>query len=540
MTDDKSPPEGGCKVNSSKHNTAMPRRQPGWCDGLTPIQDACEVDPEAAPQAGHRAEAIVLASILESCPEVLPPNLARLIDHAPESFAGPYAIIAQAVRALRLEGKVVNLVSVRLALPEPQRDLVLQLSVPGLALPIDLAELECGPIWEAFEKRRALSLLREAERHIESGTVSVSTVAKIVGDGLATLSQSANAGQCPEAVTIDRFERLAPDDPSELIKSGFLCRQGAALLVGPTHSGKSTMACQLALAWAIGRECLGMVPARPLKSLFVQSENSGPDLARMRDGAMHGLNLSPREMAEACAAVHVASETRLTGEAFIRQCVRPLVAKYRPDLLWLDPVLAFLGGNPSDPGIVSPFLRNWVNSLLIEFGCAAIVLAHSNKPPSGREKSTWAAGDFAYAASGSIEFANWARAVLTIRSVGSHDVFELHAAKRGAALGWRDTESGGGLGYIKHVRLQRHNGAVHWVEADPNEIPRLGRRKKGSEADLLALLPPGGLKTLEWRTLAEAERGVRKTLFHEMLKTLETEGAIIKSPVTDKWQPILK
>jgi len=492
------------------------------------------------PAPDHRAESVILASLLETCPESLPPCIGKLIDAAPESFAGPFAPVAQAVRALRIEGKEANLVSVRLALPDAQKDLALQLGMPGLAIGIDLAELECEPLWDAYQKRRALSLLREAAAHVESGTASVSTVAKIVGDGLATLSQSGNADACPEAVTLDCFERLAQDDPSELIKSGFLCRQGAALLVGPTHSGKSTMACQLALSWALGRECLGMQPARPLKSLFIQSENSGPDLARMRDGALHGLNLSPRERAEACAAVHVASETRLTGESFVRQCVRVLVARYRPDLLWLDPILAFLGGNPSDPAVVSPFLRNWLNSLLIEFDCAAIVLAHSNKPPTGREKSTWTAGDFAYAASGSIEFANWARAVLTIRSVGSHDVFELHAAKRGAALGWRDTESGGGLGYVKHVRLQRVNGTVFWIEADPNEIPRLGRRKKGNELDLLKVLPPGGLKTAEWRALAESELGIRKTLFHELLRALESEAAIIKSAVSDKWQPVSK
>src|SRR5206468_2700274 len=80
------------------------------------------------------------------------------------------------------------------------------------------------------------------------------------------------------------------------------------------------------------------------------------------------------------------------------------------------------------------------NPLLREFNCAAVVVHHTNKPPTGKEKPDWSAGDFAYLGGGSAEWANWARAVLGLRSLGSHDVFELRAGKRGGRLGWKEED----------------------------------------------------------------------------------------------------
>ena len=112
------------------------------------------------------------------------------------------------------------------------------------------------------------------------------------------------------------------------------------------------------------------------------------------------------------------------------------LTKHQPDLLWIDPALAYLGGEVGSQREVGGFLRNMLNPLVHEFNCAVVVVHHTNKPPVGREKPDWNAGDFAYLGGGSAEWANWARAVLALRSLGSHSVFELRAGKRGARLGW--------------------------------------------------------------------------------------------------------
>ena len=85
------------------------------------------------------------------------------------------------------------------------------------------------------------------------------------------------------------------NDPDELLKYRFLSRGGGMLLVGPTGAGKSALAMQAKILWALGREAFGFKPARPLKSLLVQAENDDGDLAEMRDGVMRGLYLSEED-----------------------------------------------------------------------------------------------------------------------------------------------------------------------------------------------------------------------------------------------------
>ena len=97
----------------------------------------------------------------------------------------------------------------------------------------------------------------------------------------------------PEAVGIGLLQTPVLNDPNELLKHRYLCRGGGMLLVGPAGVGKSTLQMQASLCWGIGREFFGIHPARPLKSLLIQSENDHGDLAEMRDGVLDGLAFSP-------------------------------------------------------------------------------------------------------------------------------------------------------------------------------------------------------------------------------------------------------
>ncbi|MGN6643491.1 MAG: AAA family ATPase, partial [Verrucomicrobiota bacterium] len=243
----------------------------------------------------------------------------------------------------------------------------------------------------------------------------------------------------PPARPLSSLENHRRNDPDELLRHRFLCRKGTLLLCGPTGVGKSSFSLQCAVLWALGKPCMGITPARPLKSLIVQAENDDGDLAEMRDGVYAGLNLTAKEQEIAGSNIQIVREDERAGIAFLIQVVRPLLAEHRPDLLWIDPALSFLGGDTSSQKDVGAFLRNGLNPLLREFNCGCVIVHHTNKPPSGKEKPSWQAGDFAYLGSGSAEWANHARAVLAIRSVGSREVYELQAGKRGARLGWFET-----------------------------------------------------------------------------------------------------
>ena len=316
------------------------------------------------------------------------------------------------------------------------------------------------------------------------------------------------------------------DDPDELLKYRFLCRGGSMLLVGPTGVGKSALAMQAMILWALGWEAFGIKPARPLRSLLVQAENDDGDLAEMRDGVMRGLGLNDEEQARACEMVLVVREDGRTGFAFVQEVLRPLLQKHAADLLWIDPALSYLGGDGSSQKDVGGFLRNMINPLLREFRCGCVIVHHTNKPPAGKEKPDWKAGDLAYLGSGSIEWANWARCVIGLRSIGSHSVFEFFAGKRGSRLRWKEVD-GKTPTDTRLVAHAKEEGAIYWREADPGEVPGEPAAKRvPSKADVLAHVPVGeAISKNELRDKANAA-GIAFNRINPLIEDLVGDGSL--------------
>jgi hypothetical protein len=293
----------------------------------------------------------------------------------------------------------------------------------------------------------------------------------------------------PEAKLLSALVAHVTDDPNELLKKRFLCRGGGLLLVGPTGIGKSSLAMQAMILWAIGLPLFGIEPVKPLKSLLIQAENDEGDLAEMRDGVMAGLHLTDEQRQKAMENIMVVREDSRTGLMFFGAVVEPLLEKHRPDLLWIDPALAYLGGEAGSQKEVGGFLRNMLNPLVHDINCGVVVVHHTNKPASGKEKPDWSAGDFAYLGGGSAEWANWARAVIALRSLGSHSVFELRAAKRGGRLGWKESD-GETKAFAKNVAHANEPGVICWREADESEVPQSSKPKQiPTKEDILPHVP---------------------------------------------------
>jgi len=294
----------------------------------------------------------------------------------------------------------------------------------------------------------------------------------------------------PEAKALSGLERCGENDTTELLKHRFLCRGGGLLLAGPTGAGKSSLILQAAVLWALGRPFAGIEPNGPLKTLIIQAENDEGDLAEMRDGVMLGLSLGEDDRRSAGENVLIATEDSQAGHAFLA-VVGELLSQKPVDLLVIDPALAYLGGETSSQKDVGAFLRNGLNPIIHKHNCGAVVVHHTNKPPSGREKPSWQAGDFAYIGSGSAEWANWARAVLALRSLGCFDMFELVAGKRGARLRWKDDDNN--LVFTKTVGYHREPGVICWHEMPPKEksTPATGANARPipSMDEFLSLFP---------------------------------------------------
>ena len=226
---------------------------------------------------------------------------------------------------------------------------------------------------------------------------------------------------------------------------------------------------QAMLLWALGKSAFGIAPARRLKSLLIQAENDEGDLAEMRDGVVNGMELQQEEAAAALANIVVCREDARTGAGFFALTVRPLLETHRPDILWIDPALAYLGSDTNSQQDVSAFLRNELNPLLHEFECAAVVVHHTNKPPKKNEGTGWTGTHLAYLGSGSSEWANWARAVLALRSTQAPGIFELSLGKRGGRLNWRAPDESMRV-YSRYIAHAKGNGEIYWRPATEAEV----------------------------------------------------------------------
>ncbi len=333
---------------------------------------------------------------------------------------------------------------------------------------------------------------------------------------------------------IDLLDIIRPKgpDPDELLKDRFLCKAGGLLMCGQTGAGKSSFNMQALVSWGLGKSCFGIEPARPLTSLLVQAENDSVDIAEFRDGVFGGLQLTEEERTSLRGRIHVVRENARTAAEFVAHTLRPLVERLRPDLLWIDPALAYLGGESNSQRDVGLFLRNLLNPLLTEFRCAAVVVHHGNKPPSGQQKPQWQAGDYAYLGGGSAEWANWARAVLVIRSIGSEEIFELRAAKRGRRLLWTDKD--GNYTSHKFIAWSKDRRTIFWREPEPEEVAefessaKAGRPRKFEVIDLLHCIEanPGRNQTAIVDIVRTRLKDCGRTTIKDALRAAESDNLV--------------
>ena len=267
------------------------------------------------------------------------------------------------------------------------------------------------------------------------------------------------------------------DDPTELIKNRFLYKGGMGLVCGPTGIGKSAFVAQMMTHFAAGRGLFGIEPGghyakNSMRIMLVQAENDEGDLAEMRDGVERGsAELTPEENALARRRIAVVTVNDKSSDEFadtLDDCLKEYGKEDGAyDLVIADPAFAYLGGDSNSQKDVSRFMRELMNPLVQRHQVGLFFVHHVNKPPSGVQKSVWTAGDFAYLGSGSAEWINPARCALAFRSIGSHDVFELIAAKRGKRLRWKDRE--GKPTCVKCVAHSPDEGVICWHEADAAE-----------------------------------------------------------------------
>lgn len=339
-------------------------------------------------------------------------------------------------------------------------------------------------VWQMVEESRE-AVLRLADSTME---------ARGLERGVETLSLA------------DLLDFNTADNPDTIIGRHWLMRGGSALWIGPSGIGKSSLALQMAVHFAMGLPFCGITPARPLKSVFMQAENDLGDLAEMAQGVLAHIQetmpevMTPELIGKCKDNLVFVRDMVHVGQDFAT-AVRRLLRKHKPDLFWADPLLSYVGDDISQQAVASQFLRNWLNPILAEFGVCVMFTHHTGKPPTDPgSRSHWKDSDASYNSFGSSELVNWARSVNVLRPLGD-GVYELHLAKRGKRAGACDLDGQ----FTDKIYLAHAETGIAWKQVpkpeedeEEEKKPREKRESKQSGqyiekfptayADILAMM----------------------------------------------------
>ena len=152
-----------------------------------------------------------------------------------------------------------------------------------------------------------------------------------------------------------------------LLGDDFLCRGDGMLYIGPTGGGKSTSSVFQDIHWACGRSAFGIEPGGPLKILHIQAEDNDKRMRSRIEDVIRAIQASKKPFTDEELEL-VAANTRmpgaysdLTGEAFLGQ-LRVWARDFKPDIIRINPVFSFLGGDAADANVDHAVSAQWLES----------------------------------------------------------------------------------------------------------------------------------------------------------------------------------
>lgn len=332
--------------------------------------------------------------------------------------------------------------------------------------------------------------------------------------------------QLGELVTIKSILSYDPDnDSSSVLGRRWLCRGGSCVIVGQSGIGKSSIAVQAACHWAAGFDFFGIRTTherKPLKSLIIQAENDLGDVAEMVQGVIHGMEttLTDEQIGDASVlipsnVVFVRNQTH-TGEVFC-STLRKLIEIHKPELVWVDPLLAFFGDDISNQKACSIFLRNQINPILESSGVVIFFMHHTNKPDKdSKSKSGWTRNDYSYIGGGSSELTNWARAMMFLKQIDD-DNYKLSLTKRGGRAGAKDLSGD----FTRDIFLTHAQSGIRWVQVEEPEEAEKGRPSKELDFHKIKDAAPNWVTKSEIYKLLEDALGLKERMLRNRWKEIE-------------------
>ncbi len=310
------------------------------------------------------------------------------------------------------------------------------------------------PTGDNFEKH--LSVLRQNRREAIRAKISISAASFEVFDPTEITSLVRELTGMDEisapklkSTPLTAFTVPPKDDKSVLLGNRYLNRGDGGIIVSSSGMGKSSLYVLAAVMWALGRDFFGIKPNGPLRSLLVQSEDSDGDVAEVWFSIAEALQLSKAEIQQVTERVLVVTDRIHRGAPFISELKRH-VAAFKPDIVWINPLVAFIDGDVKEAADAGSFLREGLNGLNADAEFAYIIIHHTTKPPNSKDTKERNWSEIMYDMAGSYDLIGWARFIISLRPTPKPGEFNMVLAKRGRRAGVVK-EVDQGAGWIEEV-----------------------------------------------------------------------------------------
>lgn len=317
----------------------------------------------------------------------------------------------------------------------------------------------------------------------------------------------------PPRLDLRVLQTKPSDDAQNLLNEWAFERQAILAIVAPTGIGKSVMTMQLSTHFAVGKETLGFQPKRAFKVLVIQNEDSDNDVAIMRDGSLS--KLSDAEKEKVYENLFFVRLRGASGKSFL-QALDNYCKQFSPDIVFVNPLLKYYGGDPINTKEVSNFV-NELETILERYNCGLILVHHTTKQSKQSRQNQV---DSSYAGFGSGLWSNCVRDTIEIRSAKLDGYYKLISGKRSSKWGWRE----------RYIRRSDTPTLPYWNDAADMDIKTLIAADKSNQVSsdnrdkVFSLIEPLPLTTTQQELVIET--GLSERSIRNHIKVLLSEGRI--------------
>ena len=254
--------------------------------------------------------------------------------------------------------------------------------------------------------------------------------------------------------------RKPVDYKDNLLGDRFLEREQGLILYGPAGCGKSVAADQASAEWSSGIDGLPIKPASPLRIVILQTEDTLNDLRESLAGILASSLFTAEKLALVEQNLIILPPVPGGTGGDLALLLNGVASKYKPDLIHVNPLLAFCEGDPTRE--LGGLLYQVIDPIIKRHHVGFLGVHHTPKT-NNRDTSGYGAHDYQYLAAGDARVANWPRAMIQIEPV-ANGVYRFRASKRWQRTGWTWDNQPTGERYFRHSKNE-----VRWLDATPDE-----------------------------------------------------------------------